>query len=264
MEPYKTQTIKFADMKAVDPAWHQILLRGIGGKHDFVRSPDGSPGGIISITLHTDDFLSKQTGSSASQFLSALAAARLCPRSQPFGGPQLLSSHWASTTGKGRQRFSPLSSNLLTPISIANMYFIPIAIFNGSPTITVGYYIWKSLIPTVIGNVIGGGLFVGATYWYLYLTGEGSIDIDFNVGSLESAMEAGGPMGEKRQSQSIGGQTTAEERGMSNGKVIEGQEPPELPHSGGKMRSGISKELSADTYAKRKGTPDGKDGNANV
>jgi len=144
------------------------------------------------------------------------------------------------------------------------MYFIPIAIFNGSPTITVGYYIWKSLIPTVIGNMIGGGMFVGAAYWYLYLTGEGSIDIDFNVGSLESAMEAGGPMGGKRQLQNIGGQTAVENGAMSNGMVIEGQEPPELPHSGGNMRSGISKELSADSYAKRKGTTNEKVGNAHV
>lgn len=45
--------------------------------------------------------------------------------------------------------------------------------WNGAP-ITVGYYIWKSMIPALIGNTIGGALFVGAVYWYLYLTGEGS------------------------------------------------------------------------------------------
>ena len=33
MEPYKTETINFANMKAVDPSWYQIFLRGIGGKH---------------------------------------------------------------------------------------------------------------------------------------------------------------------------------------------------------------------------------------
>lgn len=31
-------------------------------------------------------------------------------------------------------------------------------------------------------------------YWYLYLTGEDGVPIDFNLGSLMTAMEAGGPM----------------------------------------------------------------------
>lgn len=50
---------------------------------------------------------------------------------------------------------------------VANMFFIPIAIFLHDPEITVGYYIWKSMIPALIGNIIGGGLFVGVVYWYL-------------------------------------------------------------------------------------------------
>lgn len=47
---------------------------------------------------------------------------------------------------------------------IANMFLIPIGIFNGAP-ISVGYYIWKSMIPALIGNTIGGGFFVGVVYW---------------------------------------------------------------------------------------------------
>lgn len=50
------------------------------------------------------------------------------------------------------------------------MIFIPLGIWVGAP-IGVGYYIWKSMIASVCGNIIGGGLFVGAMYWYLYLTG---------------------------------------------------------------------------------------------
>lgn len=50
---------------------------------------------------------------------------------------------------------------------VANMYFIPMAIFLGSPTITVGYYIWKSMIPALLGNIVGGGVFVAAVHWYL-------------------------------------------------------------------------------------------------
>jgi len=50
---------------------------------------------------------------------------------------------------------------------VANMYFIPTGIFYGNPKITVGYYIWKSMIPSLLGNIVGGGLFVGVVYWYL-------------------------------------------------------------------------------------------------
>nr|POF16355.1 putative formate transporter [Quercus suber] len=50
---------------------------------------------------------------------------------------------------------------------VANMFFIPMAIFLGDPDISVSFYIWKSLIPALIGNIIGGGLFVGVMFWYL-------------------------------------------------------------------------------------------------
>lgn len=44
------------------------------------------------------------------------------------------------------------------------MFFIPLAIFQGSTDISVGYYIWKSMIPSGLGNIVGGGLFVGVAY----------------------------------------------------------------------------------------------------
>ena len=50
------------------------------------------------------------------------------------------------------------------------------------------------MIPTLLGNIVGGGLFVATPYWYLYLTGDDGVSVDFNIGSLASAMEAGGPM----------------------------------------------------------------------
>ncbi|KAI4844301.1 Formate/nitrite transporter [Aureobasidium sp. EXF-8845] len=52
---------------------------------------------------------------------------------------------------------------------VANMFYIPIAIFLGAPEISVGLYIWKSMIPALLGNIVGGGVFVGVVYWYLYL-----------------------------------------------------------------------------------------------
>lgn len=51
--------------------------------------------------------------------------------------------------------------------SIANMYFIPLAIFEGAD-ITWSTFIVKNLIPATLGNIVGGVLFVGLPYGYLF------------------------------------------------------------------------------------------------
>ena len=51
--------------------------------------------------------------------------------------------------------------------SVANMFFIPTAIFYGSP-VTWGEFIINNLIPATIGNIIGGSLLVGGAYWYIF------------------------------------------------------------------------------------------------
>jgi len=51
--------------------------------------------------------------------------------------------------------------------SIANMYFIPLSIFEGSG-ITWSTFILKNLIPATLGNIVGGVLFVGLPYGYLF------------------------------------------------------------------------------------------------
>jgi formate/nitrite transporter FocA (FNT family) len=61
---------------------------------------------------------------------------------------------------------------------VANMFFVPMGIWQGAPGITVGLYIWKGIIPALIGNIIGGGIFVGSLYWYLHLSSEENIAID--------------------------------------------------------------------------------------
>ncbi|MDF7647973.1 formate transporter FocA [Erwiniaceae bacterium L1_54_3] len=70
--------------------------------------------------------------------------------------------------------------------SIANMFLVPMAIvirdfaspefwqMAGSsaaqfPSLSVGDFIINNLIPVTIGNIIGGGLLVGLTYWVIYL-----------------------------------------------------------------------------------------------
>lgn len=68
---------------------------------------------------------------------------------------------------------------------IANMFYIPLGIFYDAP-VSVGLYIWKSMIPSALGNIVGGGLFVGALYWYLYLAGA-EVVLSFDAVPLEAA-----------------------------------------------------------------------------
>jgi len=70
--------------------------------------------------------------------------------------------------------------------SIANMYFIPAGLLvKQSPQVmaalqaagkapdlsnlTVFGFLVRNLLPVTVGNIIGGGLFVGAVYWFVYL-----------------------------------------------------------------------------------------------
>jgi formate/nitrite transporter len=64
---------------------------------------------------------------------------------------------------------------------VANMYFVPTGIFLrnwiGIPTpegidpgiLTWGSFLFRNLLPVTIGNLIGGGVFVGMSYWGAYL-----------------------------------------------------------------------------------------------
>lgn len=51
--------------------------------------------------------------------------------------------------------------------SIANMFFIPLAMFEGAD-ISVYTFVVKNLIPATLGNIVGGAFFVGTLYWYAY------------------------------------------------------------------------------------------------
>lgn len=60
--------------------------------------------------------------------------------------------------------------------SVANMFFIPCGIFakymrgievEGLNWLT---FLYKNLLPVTLGNIIGGGVFVGGGYWLIYLS----------------------------------------------------------------------------------------------
>lgn len=59
--------------------------------------------------------------------------------------------------------------------SVANMFFIPNGIFvhyfKNIPVegLNWGTFFYKNLLPVTLGNIVGGGLFVGAGYWRIYL-----------------------------------------------------------------------------------------------
>jgi formate/nitrite transporter len=59
--------------------------------------------------------------------------------------------------------------------SIANMYFIPLAIFEGAD-ITWTDFIVNNLVPATIGNIVGGVLFVGLPYAHLFSKSTDKID----------------------------------------------------------------------------------------
>jgi len=70
--------------------------------------------------------------------------------------------------------------------SVANMYFIPIALFikaggtpafftaiqkspSDFPNLTWGNFLAANLLPVTLGNIIGGAVMVGLVYWFIYL-----------------------------------------------------------------------------------------------
>ena len=52
--------------------------------------------------------------------------------------------------------------------SIANMFFVPAAIYAGASIPWADFAI-NNLIPSTLGNFVGGAIFVGCVFWYLHL-----------------------------------------------------------------------------------------------
>lgn len=77
---------------------------------------------------------------------------------------------------------------------VANMFFVPLALFlGGAPGLSTGLYIWKGVVPVLLGNVVGGGLMVGVYYWYMYLAGESEVMVDgVGRGPVMSRCASGG------------------------------------------------------------------------
>jgi formate/nitrite transporter len=93
-----------------------------------------------------------------------------------------------STTDKILSMIPPITAFVAASFehSIANMYFIPIALFikdygdpkffemikttpDKFPHLTWGNFFISNLLPVTIGNIIGGAVMVGLVYWFIYL-----------------------------------------------------------------------------------------------
>lgn len=55
--------------------------------------------------------------------------------------------------------------------SVANMYFIPVAMLIGTEAATVGA-LAANLVPVTAGNIVGGSVFVALVYWLIYIRGQ--------------------------------------------------------------------------------------------
>lgn len=66
--------------------------------------------------------------------------------------------------------------------SVANMFFIPAGLIVQSDVVvlsalsgsisdqlTIGGFLWNNLLPVTLGNIVGGSVFVGLFYWFIYL-----------------------------------------------------------------------------------------------
>lgn len=50
---------------------------------------------------------------------------------------------------------------------IANFFLVPIGLWYGAP-VGVGKFIYQSVIPVTLGNILGGAVFGGLVFWWLY------------------------------------------------------------------------------------------------
>ena len=75
-----------------------------------------------------------------------------------------------TTTGKIAGIWWPLMAFVVLGYehSIANMFYVPMGIFEGAP-VTWSAFFFNNLIPSALGNIVGGAVFVGGMYWYTYI-----------------------------------------------------------------------------------------------
>lgn len=111
------------------------------------------------------------TGKAALPFDVAFARGVMCNILVCLAIWLSLSSHRVS--GKILAIVLPISTFVALGFehSIANMYFMPVAMLHGAD-VGLGA-LAANLVPVTLGNIVGGGLGVAGSYWLIYLRGRG-------------------------------------------------------------------------------------------
>lgn len=152
-DPYRAETISFATKKQITPMWHQIFLRGIGCNW------------LVCLAC----FLGMQGRNLTDKLVGIWWPI--------FAFVGLGLDHVvANMYVDFRARHTPGRTEMLTLRTVR--FFIPIGIWVATPHLTVGLYIWKGIIPAGLGNLVGGALFCGGYYWWMYLAMEPPVAVD--------------------------------------------------------------------------------------
>lgn len=113
------------------------------------------------------------------------------------------------------------TSSRLTP----SRFFIPAGIWQHAPGISVGGYIGNSMVPTALGNIVGGALFVGVWFWYLHMSHEPPISVDgleyVPLGSSDDVPQQGTDGSVNRKLQRLGGAFVLRKLRLEGDKLYE-------------------------------------------
>lgn len=77
---------------------------------------------------------------------------------------------------------------------VANQFFIPVGMMYGAD-ISVSHLLFQAILPATLGNIVGGGFFVGAVYWYVYdsMTGDKKLFARIREGWLDARKKSNIP-----------------------------------------------------------------------
>ena len=86
--------------------------------------------------------------------------------------------------GKILALWFPISAFILMGFDhvIANQFLIPVGMMYGAD-ISISHLLFRALLPATLGNIVGGGIFVGAVYWYVFDSMASSIQIFSRIGA---------------------------------------------------------------------------------
>lgn len=93
-------------------------------------------------------------------------------------------------------------------------------IWQQTPGLTVGMYIWKGIIPTLLGNIIGGGLFVGVYLWYFFLQGNTTVidGVEYDAPAPDLLAGPGGILNLSKKKRTLDEETLRESPGTTSDK----------------------------------------------